>query len=57
MRQSLQVIVVCMLLAVAGELRAATISDALGTSHAYWNGSSTDLSGTVWSGLQNTTSK
>ena len=48
-------LVACMLtLAASWEATAVVISDNFDTSHTYWNGSSVDVSGTIWDGMQGT---
>ena len=41
-------------IAVSGKATALTISDNFDTSHTYLNGSTVDVSGTIWDGMQET---
>ena len=38
----------------AGDATALVISDDFSTSHTHWDGSSVDVSGTIWDGMQGT---
>ena len=47
------VAVLCLTLAASHEA-TANLMDDFSTSHVYWNGSSVDVSGTIWDGMQGT---